>query len=277
MEFNNQTKISELIRHDKSSIDAIATIAPPLKRLKNPVLRKIMAPRVNVEEAAKMGGCKVEDFIRVLQPLGYQYVSIHNNGVPGKNEQLPDWLEKAPLSEIHTFDVRPIIENGTDPLKAIMAEFKKVKSSEILCIINTFIPTPLIHLLGKGQAEHTFTKTISDNEYHTFFLKKNKSIKPDPHPESNVIMDDESSFGEVCNRFTDDKTKVIDVRHLEMPLPMQTILSELEALPDDAALYVHHKRVPVFLLEELAGDDFKVHIHNIAEGNIKMLIFHSKS
>src|SRR5690606_37575464 len=129
----------------------------------------------------------------------------------------------------------------------------------------------------KGQAEGTYTKTISSDEYHTFFLKKDKSVKSDPQTESNVIMEDEGSFNEVCNRFAVDKTTEIDVRHLEMPLPMQTILAELKILPDDAALFIHHKRVPIFLLEERAGDNFEVHIHSIEEGNVKMLIFHSKS
>lgn len=275
MEFNKKTKISDLIHHDKSCIDAIASIAPPLKRLKNPILRKIMASRVTVQEAAKMGGCEVADFIRVLKPLGYQYKAIGDSEVSGNDEELPNWLEGKAESDIYTFDVRSIIEDGTDPLKAIMAEFKKVKPSGILCIINTFVPTPLIHLLEKGQAEKTYIKTVSDNEFHTYFLKKNKAAKSEEPASSNVIMDDQNTFDQVCDQFSPDKKKVIDVRHLEMPLPMQTILAELEELPKDAALYIHHKRIPIFLLEDLADGDFEVHIHSIAEGNVKMIIFYS--
>ncbi|MBY5959822.1 DUF2249 domain-containing protein [Membranicola marinus] len=276
MEYNERTKISKIIQHDKTSIDAIARIAPPLKRLKNPILRKIMASRVTVAEAASMGGCQVEDFIRALKPLGYLYRVADNNEVQGADDQIPDWLEDTAKTDIHSFDVRPIIENGTDPLKAIMAEFKKVGPSGILCIINTFVPTPLIHLLEKKLAEKTYIKTINEKEYHTYFLKKGKVTKPDQPTESNVIMDDENSFDQVCHRFTTDKKEVIDVRHLEMPLPMQTILGELEELPENEALYIHHKRVPIYLLEELADGNFEVHIHSIAEGNVKMLIFHSK-
>lgn len=275
MEFSKQTKISDILKHDKSSIEAIASIAPPLKRLKNPILRKIMAPRVTVQEAAKMGGCDVEDFIRVLKPLGFQYVMAEDNEATNQEDEIPDWLRNAPPSDIYTFDVRPIIENGTDPLKAIMAEFKKIAPSGILCIINTFIPTPLIHLLEKKQSEKSYVKTFSDKEYHTYFLKKSKTAETVHPGPSNVIMDDENSFDQICNRFNDDKKKVIDVRHLEMPQPMQTILMELGQLPKDAALYIHHKRVPIFLLEELAGEDFEVHIYHIAEGNVKMIIFYN--
>lgn len=276
MEFNKHTRISDLINNNKSSIDAIASIAPPLKRLKNPILRKIMASRVTVEEAAKMGGCEVKDFIKVLKPLGYQFLSSDDQKRPDVKEELPEWLATATDPDIHIFDVRPIIENGTDPLKAILTEFKKVRPSKILCIINTFIPTPLIHLLEKKQVEKTYIKTVSPEEYHTYFLKKGKDTDVEYTTESNVIMDDKSSFDQVCNRFSVHHMKEIEVRHLEMPLPMQTILGELKELPKDAALYVHHKRVPVYLLEELADGDFEVHIHSIDEGNVKMIIFHSK-
>src|SRR5690625_7370785 len=94
MKFNENTKISDIIQKNKSSIDAIASIAPPLKRLKNPILRKVMASRVTVREAAKMGGCTMEDFIRVLQHLGYAYIPEQEGSTHGPAEETPDWLRQ---------------------------------------------------------------------------------------------------------------------------------------------------------------------------------------
>lgn len=276
MTFNAQTKISDIIRHDKASIDAIASIAPPLKRLKNPILRKVMASRVSVAEAAKMGGCKIEDFARVLAPLGYRFqenVAPVTTVQAEKKEDKPEWLKNAPPGDVIEFDVRPIIEHGTDPLKEIMAKFKEVPGGKILCIVNTFVPTPLIHLLRKDKAEASFVETVSDKEFRTYFLKKAKESSSAPATEEKVVMHDEISFKKICGLFSAEKTKQIDVRDLEMPGPMQTILAELEDLPGGHALYVDHKRVPLFLLEELADKDFAVHIHNIDEGNVKMLLF----
>lgn len=275
MRFNAQTKISDIINHNKISINAIASIAPPLKRLKNPILRKLMASRVTVTEAAKMGGCKVEDFARVLEPLGYKFENIDKPeaaSIPVKEEK-PDWLKNAPADDVIYFDVRPIIEHGTDPLKEIMQKFKEVPAGKILCIINTFVPTPLIHLLQKDKAEASFVDKIADKEFHTYFLKKKKGTSAAASSEENLVMHDAASFDKICSLFPEGKRKTIDVRDLEMPGPMQTILSELEVLPIDNALYVDHKRVPVFLLEELADKDFAVHIYNIEEGDVKMLIF----
>jgi hypothetical protein len=65
----------------------------------------------------------------------------------------------------------------------------------------------------------------------------------------------------------------VDVRHLEMPQPMITILDNLDHLPNETALYVYHKRIPVFLLPELAQRGFEYRIKEIQDGEVHLLIF----
>lgn len=67
--------------------------------------------------------------------------------------------------------------------------------------------------------------------------------------------------------------KEIDVRDLEMPLPMLSILEALDQLPADQALYVNHKRIPMFLLPELEDRRFDHRSWEVGEGDVKMLIF----
>ena len=267
------TKISELIKENSGSVDALASIAKPLEKLKNPILRKIMASRVTIAEASKMTGTKVDDFKRVLSPLGFIF-----EGDESAKEELsaaprPSWLKDAPKEIIDFYDVRPIIDDGADPLKEILHRFKEVKPGEILCVINGFVPTPLIHLLKQEKAEDTFVETISDKEFHTYFLKKKIEAEMADSFESKLQMNGVEAFNGILAKFSEDQIRRIDVRGLEMPGPMHTILGELEKLPEGNALFIDHKRVPVYLLEELADKDFEVHIHNVAEGDVKMLIF----
>lgn len=65
----------------------------------------------------------------------------------------------------------------------------------------------------------------------------------------------------------------IDVRQLEMPGPMMAILEKLEKLDSDKALYVHHKRIPVFLLSELKDRKFEYRIKEISDSEVFLLIF----
>ncbi|MGA9211356.1 DUF2249 domain-containing protein [Kaistella sp.] len=268
-----KTKISELIKFNPKSVDAIASLAKPLEKLKNPILRKIMASRVTIGEAAKMGGTTVEEFKRVLLPLGFTFeeTSAKEERAP---EPKPNWLQQANKADIDFYDVRPIINNGADPLKEILGRFKTVEPGKILCIINNFVPTPLIHLLKQEKAEATFVETISDKQFNTYFLKKEKEVtNSSATADEKLQMDDAENFAVICNQFTREQTKEIDVRKLEMPGPMEMILSELKELPTENALYINHKRVPVYLLEELADKNYEVHINNREEGNVKMLIF----
>lgn len=272
------TRISDLIKENSASIDAIASLSKPLEKLKNPILRKLMASRVTIAEAAKMGGCTIEDFARVLQPLGFEFATLEKD-IDNLIEEKPLWLGKIPLQNIEKFDVRDILASGKDPLKQIMRTFKQVEPEHALCIINTFIPTPLVRLLEK-EGVKTYTEKISDKEFHTYFYKSlllNEDSSPgtaaNASKQERVFVDDEVRFRELCSQFDNTQLKEIDVRHLEMPMPMQTILGELPLLADGQALYVNHKRIPIYLLEELADQDFQVHVWNIEENNVKLLIF----
>ena len=274
VKISNATKISELIKADKASIDAIAGVAKPFHRLKNPVLRKIMASRVTIAEAAKMGGCSVNDIVAALTHLGFEY----EQAMPPKEtaqQPKPGWLLNARRADITWLDVRPVIESGTDPLKEILGKFKTVPEGKRLCVINSFVPTPLIHLLQQGKAESSYVDKISEDEFLTYFLKRKNAVEEEKENSSNdnVIFDDAGSFEAVHQRFPGEKIREADVRHLEMPQPMHTILHELKTLPRDHMLYVHHKRVPVYLLEELADKHYEIHIHTIGEGDVKMILF----
>ena len=72
----------------------------------------------------------------------------------------------------------------------------------------------------------------------------------------------------------ENKLAYVDVRKLEAPLPMLTILDELEKLEPENALYVYHKRIPVFLLPELQEKKFDYLIKEISDDEVHLLIFH---
>lgn len=273
MKITADTRISELIRANKDSIEAIASLAKPFARLRNPILRKLMAPRVSIAEAAKIGGCSVGDFFITLRPLGFETDhSESSNTDRQSSSQKPEWLNNSPDTAIRYFDVRGILGEGRDPLKQIMSEFKSIMPGQILCIINSFIPTPLIRLLEKQQAR-CFTEEQNGGEYYTFFQKPADDTDfPTEKTPGNILTHDQPSFEKICARFIGDNLLITDVRHLDMPLPMQTILSILPKLKVNQALYVYHKKIPVYLLEALSGENWTIHIHENSVSGVRMLI-----
>jgi len=54
MEINENTKISTIIAHNPDAIEKIVSIAKHFEKLRIPVLRKVLASRVSIKQAAKI-------------------------------------------------------------------------------------------------------------------------------------------------------------------------------------------------------------------------------
>jgi hypothetical protein len=54
MLINSQTKIAALLKHNPDALEAIVPLSPDFKKLRNPVLRKLMAGRTSIAMASKM-------------------------------------------------------------------------------------------------------------------------------------------------------------------------------------------------------------------------------
>ncbi len=267
------TRISALIKANDASIEAIAGLARPLRKLRNPLLRRVMASRVTIAEAAAMGGCSVADFKKVLAPLGFVFEEKDTGAGPADAgvQQQPEWLVRMKDGHKTYFDVRHLIESGDDPLKVILQRYQALPGGQALCIINSFIPYPLIHLLEKKGA-WSFVETVGDEVYYTWFFSNGRDVDGQAPVTGQVTMHDADSFNRIMGQYDPSRFRRTDVRHLPMPLPMQHIL---ETLPDLAAgeiLYVQHKRVPLHLLEALDGEPYTIHIHEAGEGDVKMLM-----
>lgn len=271
MKITEETKISLLIKENPESIEAIASLAKPLEKLKNPLLRKIMASRVTIAEAARLGDVAILDFIRALTPLGFEFNSTRESNMTKEFQKEPLWLQQVVPESINNFDVRELLSKNTDPLKHILEKYKNLAPGQVLCIINSFEPIPLIALLNKQGAE-SYLRNFNNREFHTFFLKPVRFLENESsNNKDNVTMVNESEFGEIVSKFN---TCIIDidVHHLEMPEPMHKILDALHSLPDTHALNILHKRIPVYLLEALADRNYKICIYDKADGDVRLLI-----
>src|SRR5262245_30856051 len=102
MMINSTTKIAAIIKANKAGIDVIASLAKPLEKLRNPVLRSLMAGRVTIAEAAKMGGCKVDDFKKALEPLGFNWVTSEEGTNESGGEPIPAWFRALAPTQMHT-------------------------------------------------------------------------------------------------------------------------------------------------------------------------------
>src|SRR5690606_5829080 len=131
--------------------------------------------------------------------------------------QQPDWLAGASDTEKDLFDVRGIIESGDDPLKAIVQRYHALPPGNLLCIINSFIPYPLLSLLEKKGAK-SYVETLAANEHHTWFFKPGATQEEtETSTTDRVVMHDEASFEQVLATYPEAQRVPLDVRPLPMP------------------------------------------------------------
>ena len=276
MIINAQTKIAALLKHHPDALETIISIAPDFKKLRNPILRKLMAGRTSIAMASKIGGCKPEDFFKALATLGFE---VDNNNTATEetiteNKPMPEYLKNIQQEQIVNFDVREILASGSDPLKQIQQKVKELTANQVLLIINNFEPVPLIKLLEK-QGFESYVKHVDSETIETYFFKTNQTANTENISKAEAEITTSGDWEQMLKHFENNLVD-IDVRHLEMPMPMMTILEALETLPDNKALYVHHKRIPVFLLTELKDRNFEYRIREIQEGEVYLLIFKNK-
>ena len=229
MKVDINTKLSHIFKENKEAIEAITGINQHFKKLRNPVLRKVLAPRVTIKDAAKIGNISTREILQKLAALGFQVVYDDDEG----NSEVTTETDKPTenISEVVQLDVRPTIAAGADPFKEIMAAIKNMSDTKTLQIINVFEPTPLIGIL-KGKGYKSWTDKIGEEEYHTYFTKESDSSHQEIVADMPIAA---GSFDEKLSSFGEN-LKEIDVRLLEMPEPMVNILSELETLPDNHVL-----------------------------------------
>lgn len=265
---NVNTKIAAVIKQNPDAIEAIVSINPKFEKLRNPLLRKLIAGRTSIAMAAKVGGCTVNDFFDKLGPLGF---NIDNSASPVVENQVPvpDFIHSIREEQLVELDVRPIIAAGNDPLNLILEKAKNISPGQILKIVNTFAPVPLIPLLEK-KGFVSYIVTIEDHLVEAYFFKSGEPIQGTVTDEPKEIPNHD--WGELLERYKDNLT-TIDVRALEMPQPMITILDALGQITDRSALFVYHKRIPVYLLPELSERGFEYRVKEINDGAVHLLIF----
>ena len=267
MIINANTKIATVLKGHPGALEAIIGISPKFQKLRNPILRKLMAGRTSLAMASKVGGCTINDFFEKLRPLGFKIDESVQSPEIKDMKAMPQSLQDINPQRLISLDVRPILAAGADPLTLILGKIKELQPGQVLEIVNTFEPRPLMGLLKK-QGFDSYAAIIHDDLIKTYFYRETEV----PVNNRKDQADKAAGWNELMEKYK-DKMDVIDVRNLEMPKPMMTILESLDKLAAGKSLFVYHKRIPVFLLPELADRELDYRINEVAEGDVQLLIF----
>jgi hypothetical protein len=145
-----ETKIGALLDRYPELEDVLIGLAPPFKKLKNPLLRKGIARIASLRQVAAVGRMPVGELVnRLRAAVGQEAIaSDDTRGASDYFSEQPEWFDRTRI--VALIDERSCDPNKM-PITAVLREAARLQAGEILELITTFLPAPGIGVMkSKG-------------------------------------------------------------------------------------------------------------------------------
>jgi hypothetical protein len=148
--------------------DVLIGMAPPFKKLKNPLLRRSVAKVATIKHISSVGNVPLAELIDTLR----KYVGQEDVETTYKEEDYfqvqPTWYSPAKISV--SIEEGSLEDEEKMTLVRVLREGKNVKEGEIIELVTSFLPAPGIDILtSKGYSVWTVKKP--DGNIVSYFLK----------------------------------------------------------------------------------------------------------
>lgn len=168
----------------------------------------------------------------------------------------------SPSAPRRELDVRPLLADGREPFSVIMEEVASLDAAEVLALRSPFEPEPLHSVLGKRGYRHLATE-LAPGDWETLYWRADADAPPAP-----ATTDEHAGAPAGAEEGGPDDPRVLDVRGLTPPEPMERTLAVLADLPDGERLVQINDRVPVFLLPLLDERGYRYGIDEDERGTL---------
>jgi hypothetical protein len=143
------SKVAALLESYPELEDVLIAMAPPFKKLKNPVLRRSVAKVASLRQAALVGGIGIEQMVNQLRAkVGQAPVAIGSDEHDEHSyyTDQPAWYQK---DHVVTSIKASEVDLNVMPLNPLMHSARRLGEGEIIELITTFLPVPGIDVMRK--------------------------------------------------------------------------------------------------------------------------------
>jgi TusA-related sulfurtransferase len=144
------TNVGALLERYPQLEDVLIGLAPPFKKLRNPLLRKGVAKVASLKQAAVVAGMAVEELVnRLRAAVGQGPITSSDAGVSiSYVSPQPEWFSTSTV--IRSIDER-ISEEEKMPIVKVLQAAARLQPGEMLELTTTFLPAPGIEIMkSKG-------------------------------------------------------------------------------------------------------------------------------
>ncbi|WP_110515393.1 DUF2249 domain-containing protein [Herpetosiphon llansteffanensis] len=232
--------VADILKRYPNLLEVFVAQHTAFQRLRNPLLRRVFARMVTVEQAAQIA--KIEP-ARLLQALN-QAQPEPVAGTPfaeGFSTQPdpttpPAWLQLNHIN--YLLDVREAQATAQNPLALITPATLALAADQLLLLRSSFEPVPLYQWLAR-RGFQAWSHQHTDDDWLVFIGRV---------ASSEAQQSDQPNLAKPC--------VVLDNRSLKPPEPMVRTITTLKRLPPASYLIGITDRIPVILHETLSDEGY---------------------
>jgi hypothetical protein len=169
------TRLSEALDADDSVLEYIISLNPhDFNRLRTPLLRKVMPPRITLRRVAAIAGVAENELLqRVNELAGRPFqpgADAAPEEVPFSSKEPPAWMQGVDLTSINWVNCLPIDAEFGDPMPPINVAVNTSKPGEVVGIKHKWEPQPLFDIWQMRGFEF-WTQKQEDDLWHIFVYR----------------------------------------------------------------------------------------------------------
>jgi len=148
--------------------DVLIDMAPPFKKLKNPILRKTVARVATIENISSVGGIPLDVLIGKLREAVGLPQSTDSYSEQDYFGEPPEWFSVDKIA--FSVDEKKVDAKDGKSLVSIILEAKPVNKGDIIELATSFLPAPGIDIL-KSKGYLAWSQREGDDRVKSYFLK----------------------------------------------------------------------------------------------------------
>lgn len=164
------TKVAALLDHYPELEDVLIGIAPPFKKLKNPLLRRTVAKIASLRQAAAVARMPVAEVVNKLRAEVGQ-PPMASDDLRSDKEYLtdkPDWFDATEV--VATLDEADSADDDPMPLVPLLKRANELGTGEIVELKTTFLPAPGIDAM-KNKGFLAWVHEPEPGVFRSYFAK----------------------------------------------------------------------------------------------------------
>jgi hypothetical protein len=169
LEIRPSTKVADLLDAYPELEDVLIRMAPPFKKLKNPILRKSVAKVATLKQAAVAGRLDLSSMINQLREAAGQAPMGAMEAISEEHYlgTAPGWFNQSCVAS--TIDDRAS-DSDEMAVNRILKALRDLGTRQVVELTTTFLPAPGIDV-ARSKGLLTWTVREEEGLYRTYFTR----------------------------------------------------------------------------------------------------------